>query len=124
MATRSSISVKLPDGKCRTIYCHWDGSPEHNGNILNQHYRDLDKINKLIDLGDISSLGRFVSPEEATGVDDKTHSYDNPMKDVTVAYHRDRGEEKNEARIYNCASDINEDSQYDYLFVDGAWTIL
>lgn len=29
MSTRSRIGIEMPDGKIKSIYCHWDG--ERNG---------------------------------------------------------------------------------------------
>ncbi len=62
MATRSTIAQEYSDGTVRQIYCHSDGYPEWNGQILDQHYADPSKLKQLIDLGDLSSLGQ--SPEE------------------------------------------------------------
>lgn len=85
MATRSRIAIENPDGSVKSIYCHWDGYPEHNGRILNDHYQERKKVESLIELGSISILDENVDP---TG----PHSFENPQDGVTVAYHRDRGE--------------------------------
>lgn len=99
MSTRSTISIQTPKG-IRSIYCHFDGYLRHNGKILLENYDTPDKVNALIDLGDISSLGENL--------------------EKTVAYHRDRGEP---LRINECsvAYDIDE-QDYNYLFKDGSWT--
>lgn len=82
MATRSYI------GNYRGyIYCHWDGYPEHNGEILKKYYKDPKKVDELISLGDISILAENIAPDPTT-----PHTFDNKQKDVVVAYHRDRGE--------------------------------
>jgi hypothetical protein len=60
MATHAYIGVSGPEGPNPTvkfIYCHWDGYPEHVGMILSKHFDTPFKVNKLIELGDISSLG-------------------------------------------------------------------
>ena len=72
MATRSRIAIEKQDGTVDSIYCHWDGYLSHNGKILFNHY-DNEKLEKLIGLGDISTLGE--STED------------------TVAYCRNRGED-------------------------------
>lgn len=82
MGTRSIISK----GK-KSIYCHWDGYPSHNGKILLEFYNTDESIDELLSLGNISSLCKRVKPDE-----NETHSFDSPIKDVTVAYHRDRNE--------------------------------
>lgn len=82
MATRSLI------GNYRSfIYCHWDGYPEHNGEILKKYYKDPKKVDELISLGDISLLAENINPDPS-----KPHNFDNDQENVVVAYHRDIGE--------------------------------
>lgn len=91
MGTRSRIGIVYGgnDGKLkvRSIYCHWDGYPEYNGKMLMEYYNNNARAEELIDLGDISSLRKKTSTTEH-------HTFDEPQEDVTIAYHRDRGEEK------------------------------
>ena len=72
MATRSLIGMNLDKGITKIIYCHWDGYPEHNGQLLVNNYNSPSAVFDLMELGDLSSL------------------------DVTLdqckAYHRDRNE--------------------------------
>lgn len=89
MSTRSNIAIKRKNGTIDSIYCHSDGYYEYNGALLNYFYRDSKKVNNLIDLGDISCLGRKVNPEEGLP---HSFDYDKRQEGVTVAYHRDRGE--------------------------------
>jgi hypothetical protein len=56
MGTRSTIALEFADGTVSQVYCHWDGYFEHNGQILNNNYRDPFKLRDLINLGDFSSL--------------------------------------------------------------------
>jgi hypothetical protein len=81
MATRSIIRIKNGD----SVYCHWDGYPSNNGKLLLNHFNKTRKIKKLLDLGDLSNLDKRIRPT-------KEHSHDQPQQNVTVAYHRDRGE--------------------------------
>lgn len=112
MATRSRIGIENEDGTVSSVYCHWDGYPSHNGKVLIAHYSDREKLKELIDLGAISSLKENVSPiepiEDIIGVrmlkgfkviPKSVHTFDTPQEGVTIAYHRDRGEELQEARI-------------------------
>ena len=55
MATRSTISIENTDGTITSVYCHWDGYPSYNGDILQNHYH-YDKLAKLISNGDMSTL--------------------------------------------------------------------
>lgn len=56
MGTRSRIGIELPDHSILSVYCHWDGYPEHNGRILVKDYQDREKVQELIDGGGMSSL--------------------------------------------------------------------
>ena len=38
MSTNSRIGILHEDGTTETIYCHWDGYPEHQMPILTEHY--------------------------------------------------------------------------------------
>lgn len=117
MATRSRIAIETPEGIVKSIYCHWDGYPQHNGRILQEHYQDRKKVEDLIELGSISSLQEEVHP---TG----PHSFEKPQDGIVVAYHRDRGEPLSKARIdvdkrAYFKSDIEE---FGYLFTkEGDW---
>ena len=58
MSTRSMIAIENPNSLAvKAVYCHWDGYLEHNGCSLNEHYTASPKVNNLIALGDLSSLG-------------------------------------------------------------------
>mgnify|MGYP000010367979 FL=1 len=101
MGTRSTIAMKKPEGGVIGIYCHWDGYPDHNGQILNEHYADTDRIAKLIDLGDLSSLG----PELGQAHNFDAKYSDEPELDLhddwCMAYGRDRGEVGTEPRHFD-----------------------
>jgi hypothetical protein len=56
MGTRSTIALEYADGTVEQVYCHWDGYLEHNGKILQEHYTDPFKLQKLIEGGDMSTL--------------------------------------------------------------------
>ena len=115
MSTNSLIAMKTDDGY-RTIYCHWDGYPEHNGKTLVQHYSDPEKVEALIALGDISSLASEIGEK---------HDF-NDRESGTTSYHRDRGEDwsRVEPRNYDsvkriCRADCTQ--EYVYVFEDGDW---
>ena len=115
MATRSTISIK-ENGKIRSIYCHWDGYPTNNGRILFNHYTTADKVNELINLGQVSILKENVNPDPKG-----SHSFDNRQENVVVAYHRDRGEPLVIEEYTNPKEIIGE--EFDYLFIDGVWKV-
>ena len=97
MSTRSRIAIEKQDGTVESIYCHFDGYLSHNGEILQEHYSTKEKMEKLIELGDISQLGDTL--------------------EETVAYHRDRGEDLNINTHPNVASLFEEDmGMIDYIY--------
>mgnify|MGYP001178961423 CR=1 FL=1 len=111
MGTRSTIGMKKPDGGVVAIYCHWDGYPAHNGDILNKHWTDTDKVAQLIGLGDLSSLGTEIG--EKQDFDDRLGQDDN----WCLAYGRDRGERDVDARHYKNVYDWIERNMLDYTLI-------
>jgi hypothetical protein len=107
MATRSRIGIENNNGTVSSIYCHWDGYPEHTGKILKDYYSDPNTLQQLLDLGDISFLKEN-------------------LKD-TIAYHRDKGEDLNPSFIH---PDVNsfkpmEYEEYGYVLTkDNEWVIV
>lgn len=102
MATRSLIGIKLNDNIVKTIYCHWDGYPEHNGAILMNHYNTPAAITALMELGDLSALAE--TPDQCT------------------AYHRDRKEpwhmvEPREMNASTVVKDAERDYGVDYVYI-------
>ena len=108
MATRSRIAIENQDGSVTSIYCHWDGHIETNGRILDEAFNTANKLNALIALGDISSLGRSIED--------------------TKAYARDLGEDLNQTTYEGVedlfASGFNSGEEYVYCFIkDGRWLV-
>ena len=108
MATRSIIA-KLDDKGVQAIYCHNDGYLSNNGKILDQHYRDEDKVNELLAEGDISSLRDTIAD--------------------TTFYARDRGEENKEAVTLKNETELLKhafetcDAEVVYMFAYGSWYV-
>ena len=118
MATRSRIAMEMEDKTVVSIYCHWDGYPSHNGQTLIDHYNTPEKVKALIALGSLSSLQERLEPSGP-------HSFSNPEEGVTVAYHRDRGEDFSQQThkpgLGFFKGDIEE---FGYLFTqEGEWLV-
>ena len=101
MSTRSLIAIKeIGKEEIKVIYCHHDGYFEYNGEVLLLHYNTPDKVRKLIELGNISSL-------------------DLTLED-TVVYMRDCGETGQEATVMTNGDELfNKDdvfAEYRYLY--------
>lgn len=111
MATRSTIAIRRDDLTMTKIYCHWDGYIEHNGVILQEYYNTPDKVEELLKLGNLSSLGEKINPEGE-------HSFDHPEEDVCIAYHRDRGED-----FYQCDNGQTEEFNYVFDSYRGVWYV-
>ena len=119
MGTRSNIIVKRADGKFISVYCHWDGYPEHHGPILTQHYASQERAEELVSHGDMSSLDERCDKPEG-------HSYDSPVDGCTVYYGRDRGEIGTEADTFDtleAAWPVETGAEFVYVWADGAWHV-
>ena len=119
MATRSNIAYKTPEGKIRSVYCHWDGYPAHNGEMLVRNYQQARKIAQLIEMGSLSSLSEDVFPTP-----NSEHSFETPEEGVCVFYGRDRGETGQETREYDdVPSWIDDMEEYAYLWDGRDWLV-
>ncbi len=121
MATRSRIAIEKEDGTVESIYCHWDGYPENNGEILVNYYTDEKKVQSLIDLGDISILAPNVEADPHT-----RHTFNDPVDGVVVAYGRDRGETGVEKKSHGSVNDFfdGDIEEYGYIFIRaGEWLV-
>lgn len=122
MSTRSMIGKVLADRvTIKAIYCHFDGYPEHNGKILVNNYNDEQKIDALIALGDLSSLGQEIGEKVDFNDRDATFA---ASRYQCVAYGRDRGETDIEARTFHSLRYVVErqsDAEYIYIWNGQTW---
>lgn len=81
MSTRSRIGIRNKDNTITSIYCHWDGYPEWNGKMLLTHYTKLEDVKKLIQLGNLSTLGRTPVAPDLNDVDIEMFSYKRKVSD-------------------------------------------
>ncbi len=100
MGTRSMIGRENEDGTVEAVYCHWDGYPSHNGRILLENYTTFEKTNKLLELGQISSLGKTI--------------------EETTFYCRDRGEKLSPATLFENKEKANLE-EYCYIMKGNRW---
>ena len=110
MATRSHIGIKQSDGTINYIYCHYDGYPEHNGSVLVNHYQNIDKVNQLLDLGDLSTLSEEIGEQQDFN-NRETHN-----EKWCLAYGRDRGE-RNITKRNTTFEELLRDDNVSYLYV-------
>lgn len=124
MATRSLIGKLNSDNTVNYIYCHWDGYPSHNGAILQEHYNTLEKVDALLALGDLSSLGKEIGEKH-----DFDFHFGKPNEDWCTAYGRDREEDEEDVEVKKCvlksypSVGANSWTEYQYLFTDKGWKV-
>lgn len=128
MSTRSLIGL-VKGNKVEFIYCHNDGYVEYNGVMLKIYYQSEDKVQALIDMCDISSLGaNVVSNEEWAKMTPEEHSRlgEHGTRYYTMSYNnwRNEGTTKHECTLAQyLGNDIMEGwgVDYAYHFVNGEW---
>jgi hypothetical protein len=109
MATRGRVGLELADGSVLSIYSHWDNYPSWAGRILRTHYNTREKIESLIDGGDVSCLW---TDERWDGSGDGSYGPNH------YAY---RGEECPPRHDKNLKEYLKEGEEYAYLFRNGEW---
>jgi|TARA_R110002124_G_scaffold110103_1_gene263602 hypothetical protein len=103
MGTRSNIAYKKATGEIVSMYCHYDGYPEHNGVVLNNHYNTKSKARALVDNGYQSALKTTV--EESN--EGRVH------EEPPITYRS----------FHSFIIDINFDIEWVYLFKDDCWHV-
>lgn len=113
MSTRCLIGKKNKDKSITYVYCHHDGYPSWVGKTLFENYKDEEKIDKLLALGDMSSLGK-----EPIAAGD----FDYLGNDFCCPY-SDRGESCPAATVKTQKAFLRIDAweEYWYLFKDNKW---
>ena len=101
MGTRSNIAYEQPNGEVIVTYCHWDGYPTYNGQMLNDHYNNHKKAEEIANQGYLSGLQETVSKS----IEDRINQ-DPPFKYLSI-----------NAFI----EDLSFDIEYAYIFTRGQW---
>lgn len=106
MATRSAIGMRTHDNRIKAVYCHWDGYLEGVGATLLNSYKDVFKVNQLLDKGNISSLESTIK--------------------ATVFYKDSQPGFDDDYVIVNTYEDLFEyfeDCEYFYVFENDQWIV-
>ena len=103
MSTRSRVGIKEKDGTVRSVYVHFDGYLAGVGKTLYESYRNADKIEQLINLGDMSSINSEV---------EKCEPYTQRGEDLNIATDTVKSFDRN----WTCCGE-----EYVYLYTDGRW---
>ena len=107
MSTNSIIAKKIDKDKYRAIFCQCDGDLTDNGRILSKYYTTPERVDQLLELGDIYALGERLSESEK----------EKPEERATIAYTRDKGEELCPAKEYPFEELFDLDTPYVYIFI-------
>lgn len=116
MGTHAFIGKKLPDGKVKYIEVHYDGYFSWTGRILRTFYRTEKRVDALLELGSLSSIGstpygkNLMPPKEL----DQIHCR---------AYIRDFGYTDKEFLPQTAPNkkQFFDDAGIAYLYEDGKW---
>ena len=137
MGTRSTIALEFAGGTVEQVYCHWDGYLSHNGLILQEHYSDPFKLQELINMGSISSLGNVIGKKHPFS---PAYNETDPVKKAKIAaeyeaaseagyttfYTRDRGEDLTVEKFKDFADYLanHQYEEYEYILrqIDGKAT--
>ena len=125
MSIRSKIAIVNKDGSVRCISCHNSGMPEWNGRLLMELYSSAEQAQEIIELGNLSGLGRSLEPQVETD-----SPFDIRNGDGTTAHHRDwnrKWSESQPTRLKNLEAledhFYGSDADYVYAFIDGEWMV-
>lgn len=56
MSTTARLGLLQPNGTVESIYLHFDGYPDRVLPLLNKNYNSVEKVQRLLDHGDMSVL--------------------------------------------------------------------
>jgi hypothetical protein len=115
MSTQCGVAIKTEKGY-KTIYVHSDGYPEYMWPMLTENYNSEELATKLIDHGDASYIDKKLEPTS------DFHKFGTPEPDVSMFYHRDRGDLYFEVAPQTLTrEDLHSCYYYVYLWEDGEW---
>ena len=121
MRTRCRIGI-MKNGIVESIYCHNDGYPSGVGQILFDHYKDRTTVERLMDLGDLSSLGTkpIANPDAWSSSAPPELMY----RDDMCSTYRTRGEtniDKESTDYKQFVKTLSDGIEYLYLYFDDSW---
>jgi hypothetical protein len=104
MSTRAIIGISCTENSIRYIQIGHDGYPEHTGDTLRNCYDTLEKIDKLLSLGNLSNIGSTV--RKCVLYHEPENKLDFTSGQLTDAFKHLRDKER---------------VDYGYLFMDNKW---
>lgn len=101
MSTQSRIGY-LENGVVKSISCHSDGYISFNGVLLQEHYKDINKIKELVASGNAAHLGTKVS-NTSFYKDEDEKAITEPLNEYIhcASYHYLYDVNENQWKVYN-----------------------
>jgi hypothetical protein len=110
MATRGRIGLELADGSILSIYSHFDNYPEFVGVKLVEHFNTREKVEALVDGGDISALWTNLGWNNET------------LPETGPLYYSSRGENCPPRLDANLGEYLQNGEEYAYVYTQsGGW---
>lgn len=104
MSKLCNIAIKENDGSIECIDLYAVATVNREGLLLYQYYQDQNKIQSLIDLGDLMDLCQTVKNDPFT-----MHDVVNRQKNVCVFFDRDAGEIGHKKRVYSSNEEFHNE---------------
>ena len=122
MGTPAAIGKEQPDGSIRVIYLSQDGSPSWAGRLLLTAWTTAERVQALLDLGDLANLGEEVGEPHDSDVVPHPAGSERWCRSFT----RDRGERDRDAQTFEHLEALLrqcelDDTPWVYLYREGAW---
>lgn len=125
MSTTTSISCANPDGTISTIYClrtdlYWFSQ------ILTLYYKDYNRVKKLIEIGNLESIGRYLNEEEQPESDRISQEKGKDRIDQTRCIpYKPEEDSNNKALTFSNITEyqtaVTNRFEYNYIFDKGEW---
>ena len=113
MSTRSYIAKQIGEDQYRTIYCHFDGYLTYTGALLLDCYNTPEKVDELLDLGELVKLNQKLSPDPSS-----PHYSTNEQEGVTIAFARDENDpQAKKAKTMTLAELDAPENWTDYVYI-------
>ena len=112
MGTHCYIAKEVGSHQYRAIFCQLDGYLEEVGATLAGYYDTEERVDKLLDLGDIYSLAPKLDPDP-----NRPHEFLNRQEGVTTAFGRDYGETEQDAIDTTIEELLENDPGCEFLYV-------